>query len=95
MSRKDMRKKITLTQTELDILVAAEIAKYSEFQTELYITAITLALHDLYGFGRERNLRALEWIFTLMDGMCEYPELLRESKKEVEEKFKISTRREG
>lgn len=95
MSRENRRKKITLTQEELDILIGMEVAKYSEFETEAYICAIAIALNELYGFGRERNLRALEGIFDLLSSIREEPDLLEMYKNTVNEKFGITMRREG
>lgn len=90
MSRKDMRKKITLTQGELETIVGLRVAEYSAFETEAYICAITIALNELYGFGRERNVRALEGIYDLLGSIREEPDLLNAYKDAVNKKFGIT-----
>lgn len=91
MSRENRRKKITLTQEELDALVGIEVARYSVFQTDMFVCAIALALNAEYGFGRERNLRALERVLAIVDSMCDNPEALEHNKQLVHEKFGITT----
>ena len=95
MSRENKRKKITLTQGELETIVSLRVAEYSTFETEAYICAITIALNELYGFGRERNVRALEGIYDLLGSIREEPDLLNAYKDAVNKKFGITMTNRG
>lgn len=81
---------VSMTRQEMDDMIGEERINFAKFQTELFIYAISVGLHDLYGFGRERNLRALIYILMLVAGMCENEEMIEECKKEVYERFGIT-----
>lgn len=84
MGRVERRKKLTMTEEELETVVNMEIARYSRFYDDAVFCALGVALHDTYGFGHDRILRLLKHIYTLLEGIGEHPQLLDELKRDFE-----------
>ena len=82
-------KKLTMTEEQLEAVVAMQLARYSEFQTEAFICVLSRSLNEEYGFGRERILRLLKRIYIGLEAIGDNPELLTEHKAILENKFGI------
>lgn len=82
-------KKLTMTEEQLEAVVAMQLARYSEFQTEAFICVLSRSLNEEYGFGRERILRLLKRIYSGLEAIGDNPELLTENKAIIENKFGI------
>lgn len=78
------KNKISMTRDELRQIKKKVSTDVSDYNVELLMTCFALAEHRLYGFGKKRIFRSLQYIDELMGGINNDPTIVDEYKKELD-----------